>query len=123
MIKFFFLLILSGVFFSCGRIENGSSQDKATYNARPTGGSPAHEAVITILTAKCAQCHASWIPYSDADFVSSGLAIANNPTGSKIYFRNQLGPGPSNNMPYGGNAAMTPDELQTVSNWINTITP
>lgn len=117
-----FILILGLLLSSCGRIENSSSQDKALYSPR-TAGSPQHEAAVAIISAKCAECHGSWVSYSDEEFVSTGLVVAQNPTASSIYYRNQLGPGPRNNMPTQGRPAMTTDELQTISIWINTITP
>ncbi len=115
-------LLLSLVLFSCGRIENSSSQDKALYQPR-TSGSELHERAIEIISAKCATCHASWTALSDTDFVATGLLIPQNPTGSKIYYRNLLGPGPNNNMPSGGGPAVTVDELQKISDWINSVTP
>ena len=120
--KIKFALLLSLVFFSCGRVENSSSQDKALYQPRTTG-TQAHEDAVGIIAAKCATCHASWTALSDSDFVATGLVIPQNPTGSKIYFRNLLGPGPNNNMPQFGGPAMTAAELQTISEWITSVTP
>lgn len=111
-----FILITS----SCGKVENSSSQDRALYSAR-VNGSPQYGEAIAIISAKCAECHASWVGFSESDFVQAGLVVPQNPTASKVYYRNQLGPGPSNNMPSGGRPAMTASELQTVADWINSV--
>lgn len=117
-INLVFILGLS--LLSCGRIENSSSQDKALYSPR-AGGSAQYEAAVAIIAAKCAECHGAWMSYTDSDYVMTGLVIPNNPTGSKIYYRNQLGPGPQNNMPSQGRPAATSDEMQTLATWINSI--
>ncbi len=114
-----FILFLSTIF-SCGRIENSSSQDSSVYSARVTG-SPQFEAAVAIIIPKCSECHASWTGLSESSYVSSGLVVAKNPTASKVYYRNQLGPGPQNNMPSQGRPAMTAAELQTIADWINSI--
>ena len=120
--KFAILLFFSLISLSCGRVENSSSQDRALYSPR-SGGSAQFEAALAVFSAKCSECHASWNGFSESDFVTSGLAVSHSPTTSKIYYRNQLGPGPQNNMPSGGRSAMTTSELQTVTDWINSITP
>jgi uncharacterized membrane protein len=120
MRKLNLVLILGLFLFSCGRIINSSSSDEATYSPR-AAGSPQHEAALAIISAKCAECHGEWLTKSDAQFVSDGLIVPQNPTASLIYYRNQLGPGPNNNMPTGGRSAMTSAELQTISDWINAV--
>lgn len=121
MISKLSLIFILGLFFlSCGRIQNSSSTDSATYSPL-TSGTPEHNEAIAIIGAKCAECHGEWLKYTDAQFVSLGLITPQNPTASSIYYRNQLGPGPSNNMPTGGRSAMTSTELQTISTWINSI--
>ena len=120
MRKLNLVLILGLFLFSCGRIINSSSSDESTYSPRATG-SAQHEAALTIISAKCAECHGEWLTKSDAQFVSDGLIVPQNPTSSLIYYRNQLGPGPNNNMPTGGRPAMTTTELQTISDWINSV--
>ncbi len=120
MTKLNLVLILGLFLFSCGRIKNSSSADESTYSPR-AAGSPQHEAAIAIISAKCAECHGEWLTKSDAEFVSLGLLVPQNPTASSIYYRNTLGPGPKNNMPDGGRPAMTTSELQTISDWINSV--
>lgn len=121
MLKFFApALVLCFLILSCGRVENSSSQDKALYNPR-AGGSAQFEAAQAIFSAKCSECHASWNGFSEIDFVASGLALPRDTKNSKVFYRNQLGPGPQNNMPSGGRPAMTTAELQTISDWIASI--
>jgi len=115
------LVFILGLFLlSCGRIVNSSSADEATYSPRASG-TPQHNAAIEIISAKCAECHGEWLTKSDAQFVALGLIVGQSPTASPIYYRNQLGPGPSNNMPTGGRSAMTSTELQTISDWVNSV--
>ncbi len=108
--------------FSCGRIYNSSTPDKAAYSPR-SAGTPQYEAAQAIIVAKCSECHGQWNGYSERDYISNNLIVAQDPTNSSVYFRNQLGPGPQNNMPTQGRPAMTADELQTISDWINSATP
>jgi uncharacterized membrane protein len=105
---------------ACGRVENSSSQDRAIYSSRSTG-SIEFEAAAAIILPKCSECHASWTAQSEADYIANGLIVPQNPNASKVYYRNQLGPGPDNNMPSQGRPAMTAAELQTIANWINSI--
>lgn len=115
------LVIILGLFlFSCGRIMNSSSADKSTYSPA-ADGTPQHKAALEIISNKCAECHGEWLTKTDAQFVSDGLIVPQNPTSSLIYYRNQLGPGPNNNMPTGGRPAVTTSELQTISDWINSV--
>lgn len=116
----FFLLILN---FACGKIENSSSQDKYLYSPN-TDGSLQFTAAVAVLTAKCSGCHGEWSGFSESDFILSGLVVAQSPSTSKIYYRNQgatSGVGPQN-MPTSG-SALTGSELQVVTDWINAITP
>ena len=66
------LLTLSG----CGKIINSSSQDRALYNPSQSSGSTEFIAATTIITSKCASCHAAFSSYSEADFIAHGLVVA-----------------------------------------------
>lgn len=114
------VFILGLLVFSCGRIRNSSSTDESEYSPRAEG-TPQHNKALEIISAKCAECHGEWLTKSDAQFVALGLIVPQNPTGSPIYFRNQLGPGPNNNMPTGGRAALTSAEMQSISDWITSV--
>lgn len=114
----FTLLTLGG----CGKIINSSSQDRALYNPSQITGSAEFTAATAIINSKCASCHGSFSSYSEADFIANGLVVAQNPASSPIYYRNQgatSGPGPQD-MPNSG-TALTAEELQTVTIWINSI--
>lgn len=117
-------LLLLLMNFSCGKIENSSSQDRSLYSPTPEG-TPQFDAASTVLSAKCSECHGSWAGFSEADFIASGLVVAQSPENSKVYYRNQdatSGVGPKN-MPTQGRSALTTAELQVVTDWINSITP
>jgi uncharacterized membrane protein len=118
--KLSLVFILSLIILSCGRVENSSSQDRARYSPN-MGGSAEFQAALAVLSAKCSECHGSWEGFTESEFVTAGLVVANDPTKSKVYYRNQLGPGPSNNMPDSGRPAMTSAELQTIAEWINSV--
>lgn len=121
-IKLSCLVIVLG-FFSCGKIENSNSVDKFIYGGGSVDGSPQFVAAATAINNRCATCHthAQWKNYTQADYISNGLAVSQSPADSPIYYRNSgatSGPGP-NNMPISGNPAMTTKELAAVMAWIN----
>lgn len=114
-----FAILLS----ACGKIDNSSSTDKNLYGAITDTGSNDFLAVKTMLRSSCIACHPEWNSYTDTDFVNTGLVIAANSAGSKLYYRNQVaasGPGPKN-MPSGGQVALTDAELAIMINWINSL--
>ncbi len=117
-------LLISGLllilFSNCGRIYNNNSQDASNYSPRPTG-SAFFNSATTILVNKCSECHGNWNSYSEANFIAAGLITAQNISASPIYYRNQLAPGPNNNMPAAGRPALTTDELQILADWINSL--
>jgi len=116
-----FLITLTG--FSCGKVNNSSSLDRVYYSAsRPTGSS-LFLSVNSMLGTKCSGCHPAWISFSESDFISGGLVVAKSPDASKLYYRNQsatTGPGPRT-MPNSGFPALTSDEIQTMTDWINSL--
>ncbi len=108
---------------ACGRINNSSSTDRNLYGVVTDSGSAEFLAVKTMLRNSCISCHAEWNSYSNTDFLSSGLVVAANATGSKLYYRNQKatsGSGPTN-MPNGGQVALTEAELMVMTSWINSL--
>jgi uncharacterized membrane protein len=104
----------------CGRITNSSSEDKSVYTPR-INGRVEFELAQAIIINKCSECHAGWTSYTESDYQLTGLVVAGNLTGSRLYYRNQLAPGPDNNMPTLGRSAMTATELQIIADWINSI--
>jgi uncharacterized membrane protein len=126
--KIYLLRILISItlvsFFSCGRVENSSSQDKAIYGGVVLGTDQFNAANV-ILRNKCTFCHthASWNAYTEADFIAAGLIVPQSIVDSKLYYRIEgttLGGGPKN-MPSAGNPTMTTDEITVVTAWINSI--
>lgn len=121
--SYFLLFSIILASFSCGKINNSSSLDRIDYSATRPPGSALFLSVNSMLSSKCSGCHPAWVSFSESDFISGGLIVPQSPATSKLYFRNQnatIGPGPRT-MPNSGFPALTSDEIQTMTDWINSL--
>lgn len=89
----------------------------------PTPEEPPTEKFLmaqTVLQNNCFSCH-QWSQYSQKNFISAGLIVAQNKANSKIYYRLNgatEGPGPFT-MPPG--SALAASDRQIVADWIDSI--
>lgn len=110
---------------SCNdKVVNSSTFDESLYSGNFDGGLR-FQAIAPVLVAKCASCHnyhTEWSTYSEQDFKDEGLITENSVAASPIYYRLSnspiVGPG-QRNMPQGGSAALTDDEITLLAEWIN----
>jgi|GEM_PF-5529600 len=118
-------LLLSLITFSgCnGLVQNSNSNDEDFYSNDFEGGLN-FKAIAPTLVQKCASCHhhQEYAGYSEVDYLDAGLLVENNPGASQLYYRLSnspiVGPKPRN-MPQGGGAAFTDQEIQLLEDWIN----
>ncbi|HEY8270325.1 MAG TPA: hypothetical protein VIG33_05510 [Pseudobdellovibrionaceae bacterium] len=106
---------------ACGKIYNSSTYDATTYGA--SDGSVKFLAAKEIIKTNCATCHTrashqAWAGMNEQDFISQGLVVAGNFSGSLLYTKIQGNrtstPG---NMPEGG-TLLSGAELTVIEDWI-----
>lgn len=121
MKKIFF--VAAFFIFSCGKINNSSSDDIATYSP-PFVASGAFGNVQQILIQHCTFCHSEWTQYTQDSFITAGLVTPGNITTSKLYFRNinstVTGTG-AKDMPNNASPAISLANLQIMADWINSL--
>ncbi len=126
---FSILLFLSLVLFAsgCDRIVTNSSENDeliASVASLP-GRPPFKDQLVYSIIAKCASCHThqAWYGYGETDYATAGLIEINGDyANSKMYYRLSTatdGPGPKN-MPQGGGAAFSEEEVELMKTWIST---
>lgn len=105
-------------------VQNSNSNDEAFYSNDFIGGVN-FKAIAPTLVQKCAGCHQEYAGYSEIEYEAAGLVVQSNPGASQLYYRLSnspiVGPQPRN-MPQGGGAAFTDEELQLLEDWINGFT-
>lgn len=116
------VLLLVGLVFApaCMQIQNSSSGDEEAY-ANVDGG-PEFQTVRTIIQRSCAApCH-TYSGYTEAQFIAEGLVVAQNPEGSKMYYRlsGSTGANGPKTMPQNA-GSLTAAELDAFKTWINTL--
>jgi mono/diheme cytochrome c family protein len=109
-------LILSG----CGQDSNSNSGDAVPRtpvdNSDPQ--SQRRTAARAVLQTHCASCHGAWMSNTtDAQWIASGLIVAESSATSKLVYR-LINEG--SNMPQGG-SALPDTEYQALRSWINKI--
>ena len=115
----FLVLILSG----CGQDYNSNYGDYGQYSPVEGIDSSTPEgtrllAAYKVMQAKCFQCH-QWSTYkTSAQWVSAGLVVAGNSSGSDVYtiLKNNGG-----NMPPDPIAQLSSEELSSIQTWIDGI--
>jgi uncharacterized membrane protein len=116
------LVLLQG----CARVVvNSADNDELIASVSNLQGGANFKAAIPAVIAKCANCHThqAWYGYDEVDYVSDGLVVPGDVAGSRLYFRLSTatqGPGPRN-MPQGGGAAFTENELSLMTAWIQSL--
>jgi uncharacterized membrane protein len=119
----FFILVISMAFMGCAReVVNSTSNDELIASLANLPGNAKFKAAIPAIHTKCASCHthAAWYGYGEQDYANNGLVVNGSLAGSKLYYRLSnatQGPGPKN-MPQGGAAALTNEELDKLIDWI-----
>lgn len=124
-IPFLFPFVLASFTFltSCERIvTNSAENDELIASVATLPGRENFKAVVFTIVAKCANCHThqAWYGYGETDYVAAGLISPANYASSKIYYRLSNateGAGP-HNMPQGGGAAFTDNEITLLKKWI-----
>lgn len=115
----FLILFISG----CGQDYNSNYGDYGQYSPVEGIDSSTPEGVrllaaYKVMQTKCFQCH-QWSAYkTSAQWVSAGLVIAGNSSGSEVYtiLKNNGG-----NMPPDPIAQLTSDEVNSIQVWIDGI--
>lgn len=115
----FLVLILSG----CGQDYNSNYGDYGQYSPVEGIDSSTPEgtrllAAYKVMQAKCFQCH-QWSTYkTSAQWVSAGLVVAGNSSGSDVYtiLKNNGG-----NMPPDPIAQLSSEEVNSIQTWIDGI--
>lgn len=104
-------------------VINSSTFDASLYSGQFVGG-PNFQAIAPVLVAKCANCHyhSNWATFTEDDYETAGFVVRNSVANSSIYYRLSnspiVGPG-ARNMPQGGGAAFTDEEITLLADWIN----
>jgi uncharacterized membrane protein len=118
-----FLFSTLGLFTSCDRIvTNSAENDELIASVANLQGSTDFKNIVYTIVGKCANCHTheAWYGYNEDDYSAAGLVTFGNYPTSKLYFRlsnASEGQGP-HNMPQGGGAAFTDDEISLLKTWI-----
>lgn len=104
-------------------VQNSNSYDDQRYGLNVTG-TPEFLAAARVIVEKCANCHehSEWYEYEANDYLNENLIVFQNADASPLYYRLSNSPvaGPQpRNMPQGGGAAFTDDEVATLAFWIN----
>jgi uncharacterized membrane protein len=106
---------------ACGKVYNSSTYDATIYGS--ASGSVKFLAAKEIIKTSCANCHThashqAWAGMSEQDFITQGLVLAGDLSGSTLYTK-ILGNRTSTpgNMPDGG-TPLTATELTTIEDWI-----
>ena len=111
------------IFSSCERVVvNSSENDELIASVANLQGGAKFKAIVPVIISKCATCHThqGWYGFNETDYSLNGLVTAGTPVSSKMYYRLSTattGPGPRN-MPQGGTAAFTEDEVALLEDWI-----
>lgn len=116
MLRALFLVSLSVLVLSCGRVKNSSSSDSSAFV-----GTAEFVSAMEIVSVKCMTCHPNWTGYTAADFIKKGLVFKGSPANSMLYARirgNDLGQ--AGDMPP-GQPNLTITELRAIKDWINSM--
>ena len=124
MTTLFILLGLAATsWISCARVVvNSAENDELIASVSNLQGGSNFKKIVPTIISKCASCHThqAWYGYNETDYTANGYVTAGTPVSSKIYYRlssTSDGAGP-HNMPQGGAAAFTEEEVTLLSNWI-----
>lgn len=116
----FVIFILSG----CLKTENSDSNPSGV--SVGAGDSVEFIAAKTLFSGSCSgtSCHNSFASMTEAQFKAQGLVVGGDPDNSRVYCRctGSTGSCGSKNMP-SGQPALTPSELQVISDWIMAVAP
>ncbi len=120
--KSLFLILSVSALSGCNDlVQNSNSNDEAFFSNDFVGGLN-FKAIAPALVQKCASCHQEYAGYSEQEYLDAGLIVQSSPATSQLYYRLSnspvVGPQPRN-MPQGGGAAFTDEELQLLEDWIN----
>lgn len=120
LLGFFFLVFMIT---GCGQDYNSNYGDYGQYSPVEGIDSSTPEgtrllAAYKVMQTKCFQCH-QWAGYkTSAQWVSAGLIVEGNSSGSNVYtiLKNNGG-----NMPPDPIAQLTGEELETIKTWIDNL--
>jgi len=123
MKKYFILLLITLVLFSCGQDYNSQSNDVGQYSQSPIDRSTAEgqrlHLVYRSMQSQCFSCHGSWSSYiTSSQWVNAGLVVRGNPNTSKLVYRLKNMGG---NMPPDPSSQISDDDYSAYLNWINNL--
>jgi len=120
----FKFLLLATLLSACGLQTNNSfSSDGTRFGSAdldPATTSKEFLAVRELLNKNCASCHAGFVRYTEAQWISNQYIVPGDPEASTLYRRLRgANVGGLENMPQGG--ALSSDERATFYSWIKAI--
>jgi uncharacterized membrane protein len=99
--------------------ENSFSGDDQRYS-ETSPGSANFESVRAVLRANCASCHATFLGYSEQDWINNAFVNPGSPSTSYLYARLRGSEtGGDEDMPPSG--ALSAEELGLIESWISAL--
>lgn len=117
LLSWIFLCVVSLFASGCLQTENSNSDDATAT------GTPQFIAAVSVLSSNCIGCHEEFQNKTADELVASGFVIPGDPENSSIYYRmrNSAGSEGPKTMPPSG--ALSAEDIQAISTWIESITP
>lgn len=94
-------------------------------NSAPTGPTTLFGQSQIVINNSCVSCHKEVSGLKEADFVKLGWVVPGNANESKLYYKlmgTEVAGEPTPDMPLKGNP-LSADDIQTLRQWINQMTP
>jgi mono/diheme cytochrome c family protein len=122
--RFALIFVWSLVALGCGPSFNPMNSLSQDARFKPTtplsstagGGTDYFSSMRAVLNAHCASCHGSWMSFSEAQWLTSGLVVAGDPGASALVTRLR---GYGGNMPQGG--PIDPGEEGRIAAWVESL--